>query len=138
MRRRKRGARAVAWVTKSVTTRSEGLLLHFSTLGSKWSGQLLFLGLLIRGGFFRPPIGYPWDFPLLESFMRNTILALTLGLAACQTSPPAPLSDAELIAKLRANCDGVLDAARQDAVIEATWAFDECADVGDYMKLLVV
>ena len=34
--------------------------------------------------------------------------------------------------------DGVLDAARQDAIIEATWGFDECGDVGDYMKLLVV
>ncbi len=53
-------------------------------------------------------------------------------------SPQNPLSDDELIAKFRANCDGVLDAARQDAIIEATWAFDECGDVGDYMKLLVV
>ncbi len=53
-------------------------------------------------------------------------------------SPRNPLSDEELIAKFRANCDGVIDAARQDAIIEAIWAFDQCPDVGEFMKLLVV
>jgi len=53
-------------------------------------------------------------------------------------SPQNPLSDDELIAKFRANCDGVLDTARQDEIIAATWAFDECDDVREYMKLLVV
>lgn len=53
-------------------------------------------------------------------------------------SPSNPLSDDELIAKFRANCDGVLDAARQDAIIEATWNFENCKDIGEYLKLLVV
>ena len=50
----------------------------------------------------------------------------------------APLSDEELIAKFRANAQGVIDASRQDAIIQATWEFDDCPDVGRYMKLLVV
>jgi len=53
-------------------------------------------------------------------------------------SPANPMSDEELIAKFRANADGVVDTARQDAIIEATWGFDQTAGVGDYMKLLVV
>lgn len=53
-------------------------------------------------------------------------------------SPQNPLSDDELIAKFRANSEGVIDTARQDAIIEATWGFDKCGDVGDYMKLLIV
>jgi 2-methylcitrate dehydratase len=53
-------------------------------------------------------------------------------------SPQNPLSDDELIAKFRANCDGVIDTARQDEIIEATWGFDGLADMKDYMKLLVV
>ncbi|PID81459.1 2-methylcitrate dehydratase [bacterium DOLZORAL124_64_63] len=53
-------------------------------------------------------------------------------------SPLNPLSDEELIAKFRANSEGVIDTARQDAIIEATWAFDGCGDVGDYLKLLIV
>lgn len=53
-------------------------------------------------------------------------------------SPENPLGDDELIAKFRANCDGVIDTGRQDEIIEATWNFDRIADVGDWMKLLVV
>jgi 2-methylcitrate dehydratase len=53
-------------------------------------------------------------------------------------SPQNPLSDDELIAKFRANADGVMDTERQDAIIKATWEFDQCPDVGQYMKLLVV
>jgi 2-methylcitrate dehydratase len=53
-------------------------------------------------------------------------------------SPQNPLSDEELIAKFRANAQGVIDASRQDAIIQATWEFDDCPDVGRYMKLLVV
>ncbi len=53
-------------------------------------------------------------------------------------SPANPLSDDELIAKFRANAEGVIDKERQDAIIAATWDFDQCADVGQYMKLLVV
>ena len=52
-------------------------------------------------------------------------------------SPQNPLSDAELIAKFRANSQGVVSAARQDEIIAATWDFDKFTDVGDYMKLLV-
>jgi 2-methylcitrate dehydratase len=53
-------------------------------------------------------------------------------------SPRNPLSDDELIAKFRANAQGVIDTGRQDAIIQATWEFDDCPDVGRYMKLLVV
>lgn len=53
-------------------------------------------------------------------------------------SPENPLSDDELIAKFRANAAGVLDHKRQDAIIEATWDFDRCPDVNQYLKLLVV
>lgn len=53
-------------------------------------------------------------------------------------SPQNPLSDEELIAKFRANCDGVIDTKQQDAIIDATWNFDQCPNVGEYMKLLVV
>ncbi len=52
-------------------------------------------------------------------------------------SPANPLSDDELIAKFRANSEAVIDTARQDEIIEATWGFDKIADVGEYMKLLV-
>ena len=52
-------------------------------------------------------------------------------------SPQNPLSDDELIAKFRANSKAVIDTARQDEIIEATWGFDRIADVGDYMKLMV-
>jgi len=52
-------------------------------------------------------------------------------------SPDNPLSDDELIAKFRANSDGVIDTARQDALIEATWGFDKLTNMKDYMKLLV-
>ena len=53
-------------------------------------------------------------------------------------SPQNPMTDEELVAKFRANADGVVDTARQDAIIEATWGIDQAAGVGDYMKLLVV
>jgi len=52
-------------------------------------------------------------------------------------SPQNPMSDDELIAKFRANAAGVMDAARQDKIIEASWGFDQLADVGEYMALLV-
>ena len=42
-----------------------------------------------------------------------------------------------MIAKFRANSEAVIDTARQDEIIEATWGFDKIADVGQYMKLLV-
>jgi hypothetical protein len=42
-----------------------------------------------------------------------------------------------LIAKFRANSEAVIDTARQDEIIEATWGFEKISDVGEYMKLLV-
>jgi 2-methylcitrate dehydratase len=52
-------------------------------------------------------------------------------------SPENPLSDDEIIAKFRANAAGVVSHQRQDEIIQATWAFDELDDVGEYMRLLV-
>lgn len=52
-------------------------------------------------------------------------------------SPNNPMSDEEIVSKFRANAEGVLDKARQDEVIDATWRFDELKEIGEYMKLLV-
>jgi len=52
-------------------------------------------------------------------------------------SPQNPLSDDELIAKFRANSEAVMSTERQDAIIEATWGFDEITNLQDYMKLLI-
>jgi len=53
-------------------------------------------------------------------------------------SPENPMSDRELIAKFRANADGVIDASHQDRIIETALSFDALQDVGDFMKLLVI
>ncbi len=53
-------------------------------------------------------------------------------------SPENPMSDEELIAKFRANAHGVVDEDRQNAIIEAVWDFDRCADLAGFMKLLVL
>jgi 2-methylcitrate dehydratase len=52
-------------------------------------------------------------------------------------SPQDPMSDEEIVAKFRANAEGVVDAARQDEIIAATWEFEKLSDLSDYMKLLV-
>jgi 2-methylcitrate dehydratase len=52
-------------------------------------------------------------------------------------SPNNPMSDEEIVSKFRANAEGVLDKARQDEVIDATWRFDELEDIEEYMRLLV-
>ena len=52
-------------------------------------------------------------------------------------SPENPMSDDEVVAKFRANAAAVLTPERQGQVIEATWALEEFADVGDYMQLLI-
>ncbi len=52
-------------------------------------------------------------------------------------SPQNPMSDDEIIAKFRANAEGVVSSKRQDDIIRATWAFDKIDDLGDYMRLLV-
>jgi len=52
-------------------------------------------------------------------------------------SPQNPMSDEEIVSKFRANAEGVLDKSRQDEITDATWRFDELADLGEYMRLLV-
>ena len=52
-------------------------------------------------------------------------------------SPQNPMSDEEIIAKFRANAEGVVSSQRQDEIIQATWTFDEMGDLGEYMRLLV-
>jgi len=52
-------------------------------------------------------------------------------------SPENPMSDEEIVAKFRANAAGVLTPERQDRVIEATWALEDFADIGDYVQLLI-
>jgi len=52
-------------------------------------------------------------------------------------SPENPMSDDEVVAKFRANAAAVLTPRRQRQVIEATWALEEFADIGEYMQLLV-
>ena len=52
-------------------------------------------------------------------------------------SPQNPMSDDEIMSKFRANAEGVIDPARQDEIIAATWEFDQVSDLGEYMQLLV-
>jgi len=52
-------------------------------------------------------------------------------------SPENPMSDDEVIAKFRANASAVLTPEKQDQVIETTWALEDLADIGEYMRLLV-
>jgi 2-methylcitrate dehydratase PrpD len=51
-------------------------------------------------------------------------------------SPQNPMSDQEIVAKFRANAEGVISKKRQDEIIAANWAFDEIDDLGEYMRLL--
>ena len=48
-----------------------------------------------------------------------------------------PISDDELIDKFRANASHAMSDERMDRIVEATFALEDLADVGDYMKLLV-
>ena len=43
----------------------------------------------------------------------------------------------DIISKFQANAAGVMDAARQDEIIEKTWKLDELKNIGEYMRLLV-
>ena len=52
-------------------------------------------------------------------------------------SPENPMSDDDIVAKFRANAAAVLTPERQDQVIEATWALEDFANIGDYMQLLI-
>ncbi|MGH2521084.1 MAG: MmgE/PrpD family protein [Anaerolineales bacterium] len=51
--------------------------------------------------------------------------------------PADPLTDEEIVAKFRANAEGVVSARRMDEIVEATWKFDTLARVADYMQLLM-
>jgi len=51
--------------------------------------------------------------------------------------PQNPMSDDEIVAKFSANAAEVLTPERQAHVIEATWALEHFADIGEYMQLLV-
>ncbi|MCZ7544848.1 MAG: MmgE/PrpD family protein [Anaerolineae bacterium] len=62
--------------------------------------------------------------------------ALTRRVDYAKGDPLDPMSDDELIAKFRSQAGLWLDAARQDAIIEATWALERTDDIGDYMRLL--
>jgi 2-methylcitrate dehydratase len=53
-------------------------------------------------------------------------------------SPEDPLSDDELVAKFRANANGIVSDQRMDEIIETTWKFETVSDLSDYMALLVV
>jgi len=52
-------------------------------------------------------------------------------------SPQNPTSDNDIVAKFRANAAAVLTPEKQGQVIEATWALEDFADIGEYMRLLV-
>lgn len=52
-------------------------------------------------------------------------------------TPEDPLSDDEIMAKFRANAQGIISDQRIDEVIKATWQFDSHLNLGDYMSLLV-
>jgi len=52
-------------------------------------------------------------------------------------SPENPMSDDEVVAKFEANATAVLSPERRARVIEATWALEDCADIGEYLRLLV-
>lgn len=51
--------------------------------------------------------------------------------------PERPLSDAELLAKFRANVGDILPAREREELIEATLAVEELASVRDYVRLAV-
>jgi 2-methylcitrate dehydratase len=53
-------------------------------------------------------------------------------------SPQNPMSDDEIVSKFRANAKGVVDPARQDEIIAATWDFDQVNDLREYMQLFVI
>lgn len=49
-----------------------------------------------------------------------------------------PMSDADLEAKFRGLCSGLLSKAQQDAVLAATWRLDELTDLSGYLSLLAI
>jgi len=50
--------------------------------------------------------------------------------------PENPLSDADLEAKVRSCCDGVLDEEKQTALIDAAWSVAQLSDASKLMKII--
>jgi 2-methylcitrate dehydratase PrpD len=50
--------------------------------------------------------------------------------------PENPLSDADLEAKVRSCCEGVLDEARQSVLIDAAWSVEQQTNVGKFMQIV--
>jgi len=50
--------------------------------------------------------------------------------------PENPLSDADLEAKVRSCCEGVLDGARQSVLIDAGWSVARQTDVAKFMQII--
>jgi 2-methylcitrate dehydratase PrpD len=50
--------------------------------------------------------------------------------------PENPLSDADLEAKVRSCCDGVLDAEKQTALINAAWSIAQLPDASNLMQII--
>ena len=50
--------------------------------------------------------------------------------------PENPLSDADLEAKVRSCCEGVLDAEKQTALIDAAWSVAQLSDASKLMKII--
>ena len=50
--------------------------------------------------------------------------------------PENPLSDADLGAKVRSCCEGVLDEGRQSVLIDAAWSVEQQTNVGKFMQII--
>jgi 2-methylcitrate dehydratase PrpD len=50
--------------------------------------------------------------------------------------PENPLSDADVEAKVRSCCEGVLDAEKQEALIDAGWSVAQLTDAGKLMEIV--
>jgi 2-methylcitrate dehydratase PrpD len=50
--------------------------------------------------------------------------------------PENPLSDADLQAKVRSCCDGILDAEKQTALIDAAWSVAQLKDASNLMQII--
>jgi 2-methylcitrate dehydratase len=49
-----------------------------------------------------------------------------------------PMTDADVDAKFRILCDGLMDTAQQDALLKALWHIDQAADLSALLDLLVI
>lgn len=47
-----------------------------------------------------------------------------------------PMSDADLQAKFRANCEPLLGASRCDQLLQCVWHFENAKDIGDFIRML--